>query len=98
MKMEKSIILLLLSLAFSSSPVFASVDCDRAVENQIEITKASIDKSKPSASFILKSLNTPGARGKGVKQCEQDIKSDKGVKEWSCVQHAKSMKDIQSCD
>jgi len=98
MKMEINIRLLLLPLAFSSLPAFASVDCDRAVENQIEITKASIDKSKPGASFILKSLNAPGAKGKGVKQCKQDIKSDKGVKEWSCVQHAKTMKDIQSCD
>lgn len=98
MKMYKNIRFLLIPLALNSLTAFASVNCDVAVENQITITKNSIDKSKPGASFILKSLNNPGAKEKGLKQCKQDIKSDKGIEEWSCVQRAKSMKDIQSCD
>tara|TARA_R110000737_G_scaffold55799_1_gene79605 strand:+ start:447 stop:740 length:294 start_codon:yes stop_codon:yes gene_type:complete len=97
--MKKSMLgFLLLPLAFSSVSALASVDCDKAVENQIAITKAGIDKSKPGASFFLKSLNSPGAKGKGVAQCKQDIKSKKGVKEWSCVESAKSMKALQTCD
>jgi hypothetical protein len=96
--MKKNIFcLLLLPIALNSFPALASVDCDKAVENQITITKAAIDKSKPGASFILKSLNSPSAKGKGVKQCKKDIQTDKGAVEWSCVNQAKSMEEMKSC-
>ncbi len=96
--MKKNIFsLVLIPVALNSVPVLASVDCNKAVENQLTITKAAIDTSKPGASFILKSLNSLGAKEKGVKQCKQDVQTDKGAAEWSCVNQASSMEEMRSC-
>lgn len=89
---------LILSSITISLDASASVNCDTAVKNNIEIEKSKFDISSPMSQRFIKALNDPRAYEYGVTECNKEQKFRAGAIKWRCIANASTAKQLTECD